>query len=377
MGHVVPPQSEQPKQKKNKVSSGKSYLGLSLVFILMTAGAAGGYFYYQNESGQQTAEQIQEKKEQLEAQLKNVQLEAQKKQDQLEAQLKQDQLKAQLKDAQQKNAQLEAQKKQDQLDAQQKLEQLEAQKKQDQLEAQLKDAQQKNAQLEAQRKKKEQLDRLLSKAKKSFIQGNYITPKNNSSFDTYNEVLKQEPGNKLAKEGLKDIQQHYSSQFNKHISASQLTKAKADIDIMKKISAPSSTIKKMQATLKSSQPKKVVKKSPPPKKRTVKKLDIGKASTVIGQFKSAIQARNKNTLKKISQYIPGREQFINQLLGQYRTIDVNISNLKFIQKENKAQANVELTKLIDVKGKSVTPGNWSKFEITVRYDNKNRLKVFW
>jgi len=377
MGHVVPPQTEQPKQKKDKASNGKSYLGLSLALILIIAGVAGGYFYYQSEAEQQTAEQIQQKKEQLEAQLKNVQLEAQKKQEQLEAQLRQDQLEAQLREAEQKNAQLKAQQKQDQLDAQQKQAQLEAQQKQEQLEAQLKEAQLKNAQLEAQRKKKQQLDRLLSKAKELFTQKNYITPKNNNAFDTYNEVLKQEPGNTQAKAGIKDIQQHYSTQFDKHISASQLTKAKADIDIMKKIAAPSSTIKKMQATLKNSQPKKVVKKSLPPQKSTVKKLDIGKASEVIGQFKSAIQARNKNTLKKISKYIPGREQFINQLLGQYRTIDVNISNLKFIQKENKAQANVELTKLIDVKGNNVTPGNWSKFEIIVRYDNNNRLKVFW
>ena len=285
MGHVVPPQSEQKKDKKDKKDkvgnsggSSKSYLGLSVVLVLIVA-SVGGYFYYQNETGQQTSQQIQAKKKQLEEQLKQVKLEAQQKQEQLEAQQKQDQLEAQLKEAQQKNAQLKAQQEQDQLDAQQKQAQLEAQKKQEQLEAQLKEAQQKNAQLEAQRKKE------------------------------------------------------------------QLAAQK--------------------------------KKAAPAKKTTAKKLDIGKASVIIGQFKSAIQARDKRKLKKISQYVPGREQFINQLLSQYRSINVDISNLKFIQKDNKAQAHVELSKLIDVKGAKVTPGNWSKFEITVRYNNSNHLKVYW
>ena len=316
MGHIVPPQSEQKKSNdsgKSK-SNGKSYLGLSLVFILI-AGAAGGYFYYQNETGQQTSAQIQKKKEQLEAQLKNVQLEAQQKQNQLESQQKQDQLEAQLKSEQLKNVQLETQKKQDQLAAQQKQEQLEAQQKQEQLEAQLKNAQLKNAQLEAQRKK-EQLEAQQKKAQ------------------------------------LKNAQL-------------EAQRKKEQLEAQQK-----------KAQLKAQQ-KKLAKKATPAKKSTAKKLDIGKASKMIGQFKSAIQARNKNSLKKMSQYIPGREQFINQLLDQYSTINATISDLKFISRENKAQAHVELSNLIDVNGNNVTPGNWSKFVITVRYNNRNRLKVYW
>lgn len=100
-------------------------------------------------------------------------------------------------------------------------------------------------------------------------------------------------------------------------------------------------------------------------------------SEIIGQFKSTLQARSKKKLKRMSQYIPGREQFINQLLGQYRSINVKISNLQFIKKENKALAQIELTNLIDINGNKVTPGNWSKFEITVRYNNQNQLKIYW
>ena len=97
----------------------------------------------------------------------------------------------------------------------------------------------------------------------------------------------------------------------------------------------------------------------------------------VGEFKAAIQTRNKNKLKSLSQYSPGREQFVNQLLSQYQNINVKISNLQLISKENKAQAQVELTDLVDINNKKVTPGSWSKFEIIVRHNSSKQLKVYW
>ena len=191
----------------------------------------------------------------------------------------------------------------------------------------------------------------------------YTSPKNNNAFDTYNKILKLEPGNKQALDGLKNIQWHYKSQFNQHISASQLSKAERDISIMKKISAPSSTIKQMQETL--------------AKKTASEKFDIHQVSKKVGEFKTAIQARNKNKLKSLSQYSPGREQFVNQLLSQYQNINVKISNLQLISKENKAKAQVELTDLVDINNKKITPGSWSKFEIVVRHNSRKQLKIYW
>lgn len=371
-----------PSSKQNQ-TKGRPYLGISLVFILIAAGSAGGYFYYQNEMVQQSPQQLQKMKAQLEAQQKKDQLAAKQKKEQLEAQLENAQLEDQLKNAKLTNVQLEVQQKKGQLEAmlkkeqqkkadleaqQKEKEQLETQQKKEQLEAQLKKEQQKKAALEAQKKKKAQLEKLSGKAKKLFAQKNYVTPKNNNALTIYKQMLKLEADNKQASKGINNIQKYYASQFNRHISASQLKKAASDIRIMKKIPASSSTIKRMQVSLKNSQPKKI---APP------KKLNIGKASEIIGQFKSAIQTRNRSTLKKISQYVPGREQFINQLLKQYISISVGISNLKFIPKENKAQASVELSNLVDIKGAKVTPGKWSRFEVTVRYDRRNRLKVYW
>ncbi len=77
------------------------------------------------------------------------------------------------------------------------------------------------------------------------------------------------------------------------------------------------------------------------------------------------------------QYSKDRDQFVNQLLSQYKNINVEISNLKLISKENKARAQVELTDLVDTNNKYVTPGSWSKFEIIVRHNNRKELKIYW
>lgn len=214
----------------------------------------------------------------------------------------------------------------------------------------------------------------LNKAATQKKNNNYTSPKNNNAFDTYNKILKQEPTNKQALEGIKNIQWHYKSQFDRHISASQLSKAERDIRIMKKISAPSSTIKQMQASLKSSQQKK---SSTSSKKTASKQLDIHTASKIIGQFKTAIEAHNKKILTSLSQFMPGRKQFVDQLFDTYHHITVKISHLQQIPKENRVKAQVELTDLIDINNKKVTPGSWNKFEISVRQNSKQQLKVYW
>ncbi len=63
-----------------------------------------------------------------------------------------------------------------------------------------------------------------------------------------------------------------------------------------------------------------------------------------------------------------QEQFVNQLLSQYQIINVKITNLQLISKENKAKAQVELTDLVDINNKKITPGGWSKFDTEIIID---------
>jgi len=218
---------------------------------------------------------------------------------------------------------------------------------------------------------------------------NYTSPRNKNAFDAYNKVLAQQPENQQALAGIKTIQRFYVKSFNKHINASQLKQAEQDIVISKEILAPRVSIVDMQKRLeslkqkkrakKSAAPKKIVKSKPKPKpkKTKVKKLDINQVSQVIGKFKVAMQTGDTKKLKSMSQLVPGRAQFIEQLHKQYRKINVKVSNLQVIAKENSAHANIELNNLIDIDGKKITPGSWSKFEIQLRYNNKNQLKVYW
>ena len=220
-----------------------------------------------------------------------------------------------------------------------------------------------------------QIASLLNKATTQKKNNYYTSPKNNNAFDTYNKILKLEPGNKQALDGIKNIQWHYKSQFNRHIAASQLNKAENDILIMKKLSAPVSTINQMQATLRNNQQKKSAAAST---KTTVEKLDINQVSKKIGEFKTALEERNKNKINNLSQYMPGRKQFVDQLLSQYQNINVKISNLQLISKENRAKAQVDLTDLVDINNHKVTPGSWSKFEIIVKHNSSNnQLKIHW
>lgn len=229
----------------------------------------------------------------------------------------------------------------------------------------------------------------LKQAKTHKKNNRYTSPKNNNAFDTYKKILKQEPGNKQALAGIKSIQKHYKSQFNRHIAASQFSKAEHDIRLMKKISAPASTIKQMKTSLRTSQQKQssTASKTSAAKKKVSKKstaktpapeqLNIHTASKIIGQFKTAIQAHNKNRLINMSQFKTGRKQFVDQLFDNYHRITVKISDLQLIKKENRVKAHVELTELIDNNNNKITPGNWNKFEISVQHNDKKQLKVYW
>jgi len=248
------------------------------------------------------------------------------------------------------------------------------------------DAKMLQQQIDAKQLRDKQVSAWLVEAEVHIKNKRYTNPKNKNAFDVYYKVLQQQSDNQQAVDGVQYIKNYYVTEFDKHIKAFKLTEAEYDIEALKKISAPVSTINQMQSRLtkqqkiKSNKVVKVKTKPKPkskPEKIKTKKLDINQASQLIGKFKMAMQARNTKKIKHMSQLVPGRAQFIEQLHKQYRNINVKVSNLQVIAKENSAHANIELNKLIDINGNKVTPGSWSKFEIKLRYNNRNQLKVYW
>jgi len=221
---------------------------------------------------------------------------------------------------------------------------------------------------------------LLSEAENNIKNNRYSSPENNNALSVYRNVLKLEPENQLARDGIKNIQQHYTSLFNRHIAAHQLKKAEHDIALMKKISSTDSNIKKMQETLDKSKIRSVktlTKINKKPVKKPVKNINMQQVSQMIGEFKLALQRGDSKKVKRMSHFVPGRKQFVDQLHSQYRKINVKVSNLHLISKEKRALADIELTDLVDVNGNKISPGNWSKFEIVLRYNRNNMLKVYW
>jgi len=216
----------------------------------------------------------------------------------------------------------------------------------------------------------------LSQAEEHIRNNRYTSPADNNAYELYRKILNRQPDNQAAQQGVKKIQQYYRKLFKKHLKNRQLGRAERDLRIMKKIDLAESDISSMARKLKAAQ-KKQSRKAASGKKPVSKKLSIDQASQLIVRFKTAVQRRDRQALGKISEYTPGRRQFIKQLFSQYSTIDVKITDLRLISSKNMARAKVELKDLVDINGNKVLPGNWSKFEISLRYNEKNQLKVYW
>ncbi len=235
--------------------------------------------------------------------------------------------------------------------------------------------------IKTEQKQKSQISAWVVEAKKHIKNKRLTKPSGNNAYEVYQKILIQQPQNAYALEGVENIRQHYIALFKKHISAMQLKKAERDILTMKKIFVSVADIKKMQKALKLSQRKQraiaQANKKSVPVKQVEKKLNIEHASQKVSQFKTALQSGNRRELKQISQYMAGREKFVNDLLEQYKKINVRISNFKLIANENKAHAQIVMYDLVDIKGRNVSPGGWGQFEIILSYNSRNQLKVIW
>ena len=211
------------------------------------------------------------------------------------------------------------------------------------------------------------LNTLLSTAEAQYNNKQYTSPENDSAYGTYQQILAIDPGNKKAKTGISNIKKYYKQRFDKHIAASQVTRAQRDLDIMQRIAGGEWVTNRMQQTL--AEKKRELQKP--------KKTEIELISDLVGDFKTNLEKRNTTAIKKISKFEPGRQRFVEQLMAQYKYMKVTISDFKYIAKNHQATANVELSDLVDKNGKHVTPGAWSKFAIKIAKNSSQQFKVYW
>jgi serine/threonine protein kinase len=211
------------------------------------------------------------------------------------------------------------------------------------------------------------LNTLLSTAETQYNNKKYSSPENDNAYDTYQQIIAIDPDNNKAKAGISNIKTYYKKRFDKNISASQLTRAQRDLDIMQRIASGEWITRRMQQTL-------AEKKR---ESQTPNKSETELISDLMGEFKTNLEKRDASKLKKISQFEPGRQRFVEQLMAQYKYMTVTISDFKYIAKNHQATANVRLSNLIDKNDHHVTPGAWSKFPIKIAKDSRQQYKVYW
>jgi serine/threonine protein kinase len=209
------------------------------------------------------------------------------------------------------------------------------------------------------------IESLLSQAQIHLNNNRYTSPANNNAYDSYTQVLKIDQSNKAAISGIDTIKNAYKAQFDKYINNQDLKNAAYALQVMKKIAPESQVTQSMENTLLQSQ------------KNLTSKSDIELVGDLIGEYKLALETKDLTRLRKISQFRPGREQFIRSVFQQYKDFNVNISGFEFISKERRGKATVELSKMTDKNNQVVMPGGWSKFEIGTIRDNNGRFYIDW
>jgi len=104
---------------------------------------------------------------------------------------------------------------------------------------------------------------------------------------------------------------------------------------------------------------------------------MDQVSQMLGAFKTCMETQQFEELDRMSQFSPGRDQFIRQLFSQYRKMKINISNVQFIPLQNKANAVIKLSNLVSVDGAEVDANAASPFQISLRLDQEQQLKIYW
>ncbi|HEY5604455.1 MAG TPA: protein kinase [Gammaproteobacteria bacterium] len=200
---------------------------------------------------------------------------------------------------------------------------------------------------------------LLEKAEAAYAAGDYVEPKEKNAFYYYNEVLKSHAENHTAKKGIQDIINYHERQFNKHLAASDFVNAQQMAGVLNFIAPNSRIADDVAAKLERQWPPNAI------------------SGELAGLFKKYFETYDIEKLRAISEFKPGRELFVAEFFQNYRSFEVSIANLQYLAKEQKAVAKIILDNLVNKKGKPVTPGTWSKFEITIQKNNNHQWGVYW
>jgi len=216
----------------------------------------------------------------------------------------------------------------------------------------------------AKRKKQQQeLALLISQAKKSLDENNLLSPSKKNAFYLYQQVLKQNPQNTKAKRGLERVRGKLEAELDEHLKKKNFSKAELFVKTIE-TSFPGSTFaRSMRAKW--------------DKNKLASKSDVQIIEEMIGNFKQAFESQNQSALEKMSELQSNRKGFISQLIKNYQSFKVKVSNVRIIGKKKTGQADIKLIQLVNLQGLSVQPGAWSQFGIDIKKNKTGEWKIYW
>ncbi len=218
----------------------------------------------------------------------------------------------------------------------------------------------------AKRKKQEQqqeLVRLISQAKKSLDANKLLSPPKNNALYLYQKVLKRSPQNTKAKRGLEMVRGKLEAELDEYLKKKYFSKAESLVKTIEVSFSGSKFARSMRAKW--------------DKNKLASKSDVQVIEEMIGNFKQALESQNQSALEKMSELQSNRKGFISQLIKNYQSFTVKISNVRIIGKKKIGQADIEITKLINLQGLSVQPGAWSQFGIDIKENKTGQWKIYW
>ena len=214
--------------------------------------------------------------------------------------------------------------------------------------------------LQAQQQK---VTQLLAQAQLAFKADNITRPRDKSALALYRSALKLEPNNATARQGVQKVETFLKSQFDKHLSAGNLTSAESVVKNIEKVMPGSWLARDTRARWK--------------QKKSSSRPDIEVISELIGKFKKSFESRDQKALRNISNFKPNRQEFLTQFYNNYISFKLKVSGIQYISSEKKGSANIALFDLVNTQGWQVKPAAWSRFEIEIRRNDNGEWKVNW
>jgi serine/threonine protein kinase len=211
--------------------------------------------------------------------------------------------------------------------------------------------------------REQKVTQLLARAESAFNSGKIISPRNKNALALYHSVLKLEPKNATARSGIQKVEKQLKSQFDKQLSAGNLTSAESVLKNIEKHMPGSWFARNTRARWE--------------QKKSAARPDIEEISELIGKFKKSFESRDQKALRNMSEFQANRQDFLKQFYNNYTSFKLKVSAIQYIDYEKKGTADIALIDLVNIQGVAVAPGSWSRFEIEIRRDANGQWKVNW